>query len=397
VPKARYAQGGRVLKKVVVLGSTGSIGRISLEVLEDFPERFSIVGLSAGRNAGLLYEQALRYRPQVVALDDESLASDLAERLATFNVKVLGGPDGLAEIAGFPGSDLVVNALVGAVGLIPTLKAIESGKTVALANKEALVMAGGIITEKAREYGTDLIPIDSEMSAIWQCLHSCQPTQIRRLILTASGGPFLNLPKEEFQRVRPSDALMHPTWQMGKKITVDSATLMNKGLEVIEAHWFFNMPPSKIDVVIHPQSVVHSLVELVDGSIRAQLSVPDMRLPVQYALTFPERFESCTQKMDFSSNMMLSFSPPDLEKFGALRLAYSAASSGGTMPAVLNAANEVAVEAFLEERLPFTSILKVVERAMEEHPVIAKPSLDDILGADSWARREAERLVRLES
>ncbi|MCK4591122.1 MAG: 1-deoxy-D-xylulose-5-phosphate reductoisomerase, partial [Candidatus Latescibacteria bacterium] len=323
----------------------------------------------------------------------KSLVPVLKQQLKALNIEVVGGSEGLTRVAEHPESTLVINALVGGVGLLPTLKAIEVGKNVALANKEPFVMAGQIITRAAEERGVKLLPIDSEMSAIWQCLNDTPARQIKRLILTASGGPFLRWPQERLKDVTPSDALLHPTWQMGKKITIDSATLMNKGLEIIEAHWFFKVPPSQINVVVHPQSTVHSMVEFIDGSILAQLGVTDMRLPIQYALTYPERMETEELRLDFSQGVELTFEPPDQERFRCLKLSYQAAEVGGSMPAVLNAANEVAVEAFLSQQIRFTQIPEIVEETMNSHKVTSGASIDEILQADSWARHQAKRVV----
>ncbi|MCK4417244.1 MAG: 1-deoxy-D-xylulose-5-phosphate reductoisomerase [Candidatus Latescibacteria bacterium] len=382
-----------VFKKVAILGSTGSIGKASVEILEKFPQRFSVVALSAGRNAQLLCQQALRCRPQLVAIADKSLVPVLKQQLKALNIEVVGGNEGLTRVVEHPESTLVINALVGGVGLLPTLKAIEAEKNVALANKESFVMAGEIITKAAEKRGVKLLPIDSEMSAIWQCLNDNPARQIKRLILTASGGPFLRWPQERLKDVTPSDALLHPTWQMGKKITIDSATLMNKGLEIIEAHWFFKVPPSQINVVVHPQSTVHSMVEFIDGSILAQLGVADMRLPIQYALTYPERMETEELRLDFSQGMELTFEPPDQERFPCLKLSYRAAEIGSSMPTVLNAANEVAVEAFLSQQIRFTQISEVVEEIMNSHKVTPGASTDEILQVDSWARHRAKRVV----
>jgi len=382
-----------ILKKVALLGSTGSIGRAALQILEKFPQRFSVVALTAGRNAQLLCQQAARCRPRLVAIADESLVPLVQQELKSINIEVIGGSEGLMQVAEYPETTLVINALVGAVGLLPTLKAIKARKDVALANKESFVIAGEIITRAAEEWGVRLLPIDSEMSAIWQCIDNNPARQIRRLILTASGGPFLRWPQEKLRSVTPSDALVHPTWQMGKKITIDSATLMNKGLEVIEAQWFFKVPPSRISVVVHPQSTVHSMIEFIDGSILAQLAVADMRLPIQYALTYPERVEREELRLDFSQRLELSFEPPDQEKFRCLRLSYQAAQIGGSMPAVLNAVNEVAVEAFLCRQISFTQIPEVVEDVMNRHNVTAGATVDEILQADSWARQQAKSIV----
>ncbi|MDI3280695.1 MAG: 1-deoxy-D-xylulose-5-phosphate reductoisomerase [Bacillota bacterium] len=381
------------MKRIAVLGSTGSIGRQTLEVVAAHPERLQVVALAARRNVRLLEEQVRTFRPSRVALQDKAAAAELRTRLSDLEVQVLAGEEGLEEVARGP-ADQVVSALVGAAGLAPTLAALRAGISVALANKESLVMAGGLIKREAERSGAGIIPVDSEHSAIWQSLRGEPREHVRKLILTASGGPFLRTPPEAMARVRPQEALRHPRWEMGAKITVDSATLMNKGLEVIEAHWLFDQPFERIEVLIHPESIVHSLVEMIDGSVLAQLGRPDMRLPIQYALSYPERWEGRVQpRLDLAAVGALHFEVPDAERFPCLRLAYQAGRLGGTAPAVLNAANEVAVHAFLEERIPFLAIPRVVEHCLERHEVEAAPELEGILGADEWARREARRMV----
>jgi len=374
------------LKRIIILGSTGSIGTSTLDVVGRFPDRFSVEGLSAGQNARLLLEQARRHRPGAVAIRDLEAVPPLEKVLNPLGIRVFGGPEGLLALMEETQADMVVNGLVGAVGLLPTLKAIERGMDVALANKESLVMAGALVMEKVRERSVRLLPVDSEHSAIWQCLAGSDHQAIRRLTLTGSGGPFVDWPKDQMARITPRDALAHPTWNMGRKITVDCATMMNKGLEVIEAHWLFDVSPDQIQVVIHRQSIVHSLVEFVDGSTLAQLSPPDMRLPIQYALTYPERWPREAVPLDLVALGTLSFESPDFKQFSCLNLAYQALRIGGTMPAVLNAVNEIAVQAFLEDRIPFTHIAEVNERTMTRHQVIVHPSLDEILEADHWAR-----------
>lgn len=374
------------MKRIIVLGSTGSIGTSTLDVVGRFPDRLAVEGLSAGSNARLLLEQAKRYRPGAVALKDWKAVPALEKALNPLGIRMFGGPEGVLALMEETRADMMVNGLVGAVGLLPTLKAVERGMDVALANKESLVMGGPLVMEKVRERGVRLLPVDSEHSAIWQCVAGSDRRILRRLMLTGSGGPFVDWSEEQMARITPKDALAHPTWKMGRKITVDCATLMNKGLEVIEAHWLFDVSPDQIQVVIHRQSIVHSLVEFVDGSTLAQLSLPDMRLPIQFALTYPERWPRETAPLDLAALGTLSFESPDSKRFPCLNLAYQALRIGGTMPAVLNAANEVAVQAFLEERLPFTRIAEVNERTMARHQVIAHPSLDEILEADRWAR-----------
>ncbi|OPX25597.1 MAG: 1-deoxy-D-xylulose-5-phosphate reductoisomerase [Candidatus Latescibacteria bacterium 4484_107] len=376
------------MKRILILGSTGSIGTSTLDVVDHFPDRFPVAGLSAGKNAGLLLEQAKRYRPGAVAIGDPVAVPALKSALTPLGIRVFGGPDAVLELIEETAADLTVNALVGAAGLLPTMKAIERGMDVALANKESLVMAGALVMERVRERGVRLLPVDSEHSAIWQCLAGSDHPAIRRLMLTASGGPFVDWSAERMASITPKDALDHPTWNMGPKVTVDSATMMNKGLEIIEAHWLFDMAPDHIQVVVHRQSIVHSLVEFVDGSTLAQLSPPDMRLPIQLALTYPERWPRQATPLDLAALGTLSFESPDRKRFPCLNLAYQALGIGGTMPAVLNAANEVAVRAFLDERIPFTRIAELNERTMARHEVIAHPGLEDILKADRWASEE---------
>lgn len=377
------------MKNVVVLGSTGSIGRNALQVLANFKERFTILGLSANKNARLLEEQVRQFGPKIAVIHDEQAFRSFP---GTENLEILCGTDGLRRLSSHPKVDLVINALVGSVGLLPSLEAVESEKTLAIANKESLVMAGQLLMQKAKEKNAEIVPIDSEHSAIKQCLLAGQKEEVRRLILTASGGPFLKTRKEELKEITVDQALSHPTWDMGKKITIDSASLMNKGLEVIEARWLFGIPPDRIKVLIHPQSIVHSMVEFVDGSVMAQMSVPDMKLPIQYALFYPQRVFSNNTRLDLSKIGELNFLKPDLEKFPCLGLAYRALKLGGTAPAVLNAANEVAAGAFLDSRIAFTRIESVVRETLDRHQVKSSCGLDDILKADQWARQSAEEL-----
>ncbi len=377
------------MKNVVVLGSTGSIGRNTLEVLSNFEERFSVFGLSTNTNVKLLEEQIKQFRPRMAVITDEESFQQFPRN---YDTEVLSGIDGLKELCSHPKVNLVINALVGSVGLLPSLKALESGKNLAIANKESLVMAGELLIGKAQKKGAEILPIDSEHSAIQQCLLSGKKEEVKRLILTASGGPFLRKSKEELKEITVEEALSHPTWEMGKKITIDSATLMNKGLEVIEAHWLFGIPPDRIKVLIHPQSIVHSMVEFVDGSVIAQMSLPDMKLPIQYALFYPQRVFSNNTSLDLTKTGHLTFLEPDTEKFPCLHLAYQALEMGGTAPAVLNAANEVAVGAFLACRIGFPDIEKIVQKALKQHQVKLYPDLDDILNADKWAGQTAKKL-----
>jgi 1-deoxy-D-xylulose-5-phosphate reductoisomerase len=382
------------MKNVVVLGSTGSIGRSALSVLFDFADRFTIFGLSSNTNIGLLREQIKRFGPKKVVITDQESFHRFKEKTET---EILFGLEGLKKLCSAPEVDLVINALVGSVGLLPSFEAIESGKNLAIANKETLVMAGDLLTQKAKERNVKILPIDSEHSAILQCLFTGRKDEVKRLILTASGGPFLKRKKEDLKNVKVAEALSHPTWEMGKKITVDSATLMNKGLEVIEAHWLFDMPGDKIAVLIHPQSIVHSMVEFVDGSLVAQMSIPDMRIPIQYALFYPERLPTNNKPLDLTQIKSLTFVEPDREKFPCLEICYQALQIGGTAPAVLNAANEVAVKAFLDGKLSFVEIHEVVKQTLNRHRVKENPSFDDILNADKWSRQEANRIVSLRS
>jgi 1-deoxy-D-xylulose-5-phosphate reductoisomerase len=382
------------VKNLSILGSTGSIGRNVLRVIDQFPERFSVVALGAGRNMELLAEQIERYSPEIVAVLDEDLAHRLQERLPEGRpLEILHGSDGYEAAAALHSADLVVSAMVGSAGLLPTMAALEAGKSVALANKESLVMAGELVMRTAREKGVSIIPVDSEHSAIFQCLAGHRREDLEEIILTASGGPFLDTSIEELETITAEMALRHPTWEMGPKITIDSATLMNKGLEVIEAKWLFDVPPALIQVMIHPESVIHSMVVYQDGSVIAQLGLPDMRVPIAYALSCPERLRLGLPKADFVDIGALTFREPDLEKFPCLALAVEACETGMTMPAVLSAANEVAVDAFLNGRIGFRRIGEVVQHAMHEHTPVPSPRLSDILEAATWARCTAEEIV----
>lgn len=368
------------MKRLAVLGSTGSIGRQTLEVVSAFPDRFEVVALACGENVSLLKEQVAEFKPRLVCTE---LAAGAKEILGATCLS-------LEEIASHPDVDLVVISTSGKAGLGATLAAIRAGKKVALANKEVLVMAGGIVVAEAQKYDAEIVPIDSEHSAIWQCLNGEERRAVSKLILTASGGPFRQSTLAQLAAVTPKDALNHPTWRMGIKVTIDSATLMNKGMEVIEAHWLFDIPYSQIEVVVHPQSIIHSIVEFVDGSAKAQLSLPDMRLPIQYALTHPERWESPFREgIDFGSIVSFDFEPVDLDRFPCLKLAMEAGEMGGTYPAVLSAADEVAVELFLAKKIGFPDIAAVVARTLDCHEMISYPSIEDIFAADTWARETA--------
>ncbi len=376
------------MKNVVLLGSTGSIGTSTLKVVADLPDRLRLVGLAAGRNARGLLQQVRRFQPEAVCLSDPAAAAELA-RAVEGPTQVFAGPEGLVRLATWPGADLVLIAIVGTAGLAPALAAIRAGKDIAVASKEILVLAGEIVMAEARRHGVRVLPVDSEHSAIFQCLDGRPASSVRRLWLTASGGPFRQTPREEFAAITVERALAHPSWVMGRKITIDSATLFNKGLEMIEARWLFDVDMPRVGVLVHPQSVVHSMVEFVDGSLLAQLSTPDMCLPIQCALTYPERVPSERVQTDFTRIGQLTFEAPDEDRFPALRLARRAGVVSGTLPAVLNAANEVAVEAFCQGRLSFPDITETVARVMDRHAVVEHPTLEQLLEADAWARATA--------
>ena len=372
------------MKYLAVLGSTGSIGQQTLDVVRALPGRFRIVGLAAGNNIDLLSKQIGEFKPEFVYFSEGDSNKAGLRRLADSGCELLT----LEAMACHHQVDTVVIATAGSAGLSPTLEAVKAGKRIALANKESLVMAGEIITDEAKKSGAEILPIDSEHSAIWQCLNG-ERQEATRIILTASGGPFRNYTKAQLKKVTVEQALRHPSWQMGRKVTIDSATLMNKGLEVIEARWLFNMPVDRIKVLIHPQSIIHSMVEFVDGSIKAQLSYPDMRLPIQYALSYPDRLDNPQlPRLDWSRISSLDFEEPDLDVFPCLRLAIEAGRKGGTYPAVLCAADEVAVELFLSRRISFIDIPRLVEEVLEQHQAIACPTLEEILVADAWARQK---------
>jgi 1-deoxy-D-xylulose-5-phosphate reductoisomerase len=386
------------MKRIAILGSTGSIGRSTLSVVESFPECFNVVSLAAGRNLDLAFEQAQRWRPRLISVASESNANTVKSRLKSAGItgiEVESGLSGTVSVATHPEVDFVVSAIVGVAGLEATYEAVRAGKTVGLANKECLVAAGELITAESRRQGKPLLPIDSEHNAIHQCLRGGRMDEVRRIWLTASGGPFLNTPKSKFADITVEQALNHPTWKMGNRITIDSATLMNKGFEVIEACRLFNLPPEQISVIVHPQSTIHSLVEFVDGSILAQLSVTDMRLPILYALTYPDRIPS---ELNFSLSDLrhLDFCPPDMEKFPCLRLAYEAAKAGSGKTVALNAADEVAVSAFLEGSIRFQEIPVVIEEVVSETPWGKLESIKEVLGVDQRARARArERVARV--
>ncbi len=385
------------MKQIAILGSTGSIGCNTLRVVEAFKGEFGVAALGAGSNVELLAEQVEKFRPRLVSVNDEVSADKFRHELKKRGMlslpKIAIGVDGLSEVATVDGAEIVIGAVVGALGLLPTYRALELGRRVALANKETLVIAGELMTQMAEKSGAELLPVDSEHNALHQCLRGEKRQELKRLILTASGGPFRNASREEIEQATPAQALKHPTWRMGAKITIDSATLMNKGLEVIEARWLFNCSADEIDILVHPQSVVHSMIELIDSSIIAQLGVTDMRHAIQYALTYPERRPSQMQPLDLATMSKLEFFSPDTEKFPCINLAYQALRAGGTMPAVLNAANEIAVSAFLDEKIKFGDIANLIQSACAAHIVQAASSLDAVLGADVWAREWVSRQI----
>jgi 1-deoxy-D-xylulose-5-phosphate reductoisomerase len=382
-------------KKITILGSTGSIGRNVLKIAAGFPEHFSVVALTAGRNIELLRQQIEAFSPRLVSVAEEEGAAELKTLLPSgCRTEIIWGQAGNEQVASLQEADMVVSAIVGAAGLLPTLAAIRSGKDIALANKETLVMAGRLIMEEVLKHQVRLLPIDSEHSAIAQALEAGRREDVARIILTASGGPFLHLDQEGLWKVTPDQALHHPNWDMGRKISIDSATLMNKGLEVIEAHWLFDVDLDRIEVLVHPQSIVHSLVEFVDGSVVAQLGIPDMRVPISYALSYPERLETGLSRLNLAECSNLSFLKPDISRFPALQTAYEACRAGGCLPAVLNAANEVAVAAFLAGKLKFPEIAKVVAETMARLDYMEDTDIDTILKADHLARIESAEVLR---
>ena len=382
-------------KKIVVLGSTGSIGTSCLDVIRSFKDKFEVIGLGAGKNIDLLIKQIEEFRPRFVTIINEVLAKELKERLpSSYDIEIKHSKEGYMELASLDEADLIVSAIVGSVGLIPTLSALNAGKDVALANKESLVIAGHLVTKAAKKTGAKILPVDSEHCAIFQCLQGQDKSALKRLILTASGGPFRDSSLDKFKEITPDQAIKHPNWKMGRKISVDSATLMNKGLEIIEARWLFDVDVDKIDVVIHPQSIIHSMVEFVDGSILAQLGITDMRIPIAYALSWPERLELDLPQLDLVSCSPLTFEAPNFEKFPCLRLAYEAVKIGGSMPCILSASNEVAVEAFLSNRIRFDQIPKVIEEVLSRLEPRSCDNLDEIINEDARARLMAEMVIQ---
>lgn len=382
------------MKKITILGSTGSIGISALDVVEKNPEKFRVAALVAGRNIRRLVGQIEKFHPKIVAVRCRQDALRLKTMLGSGNrVPVLYDEQGIEEVAGFSGGDIVLSAISGAAGLKPTLAAIEAGKDIALANKESMVVAGSLVTRRARQKKVSILPVDSEHSAIFQCLVGQKYSNLKRIILTASGGPFFTYSIAKLKKVTLKQALKHPRWKMGQKITIDSASLMNKGLEVIEAKWLFDLDISRIDVLIHPQSIVHSLIEMIDGSMLAQMGIADMRIPIAYALTYPERIINPLPNLSLPGAGPLEFYLPDSKKFRCLELAYEAGRAGGTAPAVLNAANEVAVEAFVENKICFHELPQVIEQVLQKHQANKNPSLEDILDADGESRRQAAMMI----
>lgn len=391
------------MKKIVILGSTGSIGTTALEVIRKLGmhrsgaylgKDYQILGLSADRNIELLEKQIREFRPKVVAVMDGEASEKLRAKSKELKVKVLSGIEGLKNLASLPEANFIVFAVVGAIGLVPFLEAIKAGKTVALANKETLVIAGEIILTEIKKYQAKILPLDSEHSAIFQCIDKEDRKEVKRIILTASGGPFYRHSLEQLRKVTVEEALKHPQWKMGKKITIDSATLMNKGLEIIEAHYLFGLPYEKISILIHPESIVHSMVEFVDGTLKAQISLPDMRFPIQYALTYPRRIDTDLPSLDWDKVKRLNFFLPEKKKFPCLDLAIEAGKKGGTYPAVLNATNEIAVDSFLKKKISFLQIAEIVGKVLAKHKSIKNPKLEDILAYDSWARIKTEELIK---
>jgi len=382
------------IKKISILGSTGSIGRSVLDVVRRYPDRFQVVALAAGTNIALLARQVDEFSPKLVSVKHRHDVQALKKMLHSHFPEIDSGINGVTQVAVVEEAQTVVSAIEGSAGLIPTVAALDAGKEIALANKETLVVAGEIVMKKAAAQGVGIIPIDSEHSAVFQCLENRDKSSIRRILLTASGGPFLRLDKEKFPQVTNKEALAHPTWKMGPKITIDSATLMNKGLEVIEAKWLFDIQVENIEVIIHPQSVVHSMVEYSDGSVMAQMGIADMRIPILYALTYPDRWDLELPRLDLPGQGSLTFEQPDTERFPCLNLAYQAVRTGGTLPAVMNGANEVAVKSFLDGEIKFSFIPELIEKTMRAHAVSSLDSLESVLRADRWARDKARGLIR---
>ena len=381
------------MRRLSIIGSTGSIGTQALEVITTLPGEFQLIALTARRSAALLAEQAMRFRVAAVAITEPEAAEELQQRLTGSGIELFTGREGLLAVAGRDDVDLCLNGMVGGAGMAPTIAALEAGVDVALSNKESLVMAGEYIADLLQRKHVQLYPVDSEHSAIWQCLTGEEPDQVRRLILTGSGGPFRTRPLEKFAEVTKEEALRHPNWDMGPKITIDSATMMNKGLEVIEARWLFGLGPDQVDIVVHRESIIHSMVEFVDGSVKAQLGVPDMKIPIQYALTYPDHKPSKWPRLDLAQIGSLNFEPPDLEKFPCIGLAYEALRRGGSTPAVLNMANDLAVQAFLDDLVPFMAIPSILEDAVSKHPFVERPGLEAIESLQKWTGQHVGKAI----
>ncbi len=379
------------MKKISLLGSTGSIGVNTLDVVQRNPDRFEVVSMSAGSNAELFAEQIRKFKPKIVSIFDAAKAESLKQLVDGQDVEILTGEEGSVRVATEPDTELVVSGIVGSAGLVPTLEAVKAGKDLALANKETLVVAGELVLKEARDK-INIIPVDSEHSAIFQALNGENRERVKKIVLTGSGGPFRTHTKEQMEHVTVEEALNHPNWKMGNKITIDSATMMNKGLEYIEAKWLFGLD-TPVEIIIHAQSIIHSMIEFTDTSIIAQLGIPDMRVPIAYALSYPDRLASELPSLDLAKMSDLTFEPPDFEKFPCLQLAHDAMEIGHTMPAVLNAANEIAVQAFLDEQIPFKDIPEIIRMTMHNHKAVPVNELDDVLSADDWARREARKLI----
>ena len=380
-------------KKIAILGSTGSIGTQTLDVIEEHPDLFEAYALTANHNADLLIEQARKFNPEFVVIADETLYGKVKDALSDLPMKVYAGSDAICEVASMDTIDVVLTAMVGYAGLKPTIAAIKAHKTIALANKETLVVAGQLVERLSMENHAPILPVDSEHSAIFQCINGENPDQIEKIIITASGGPFLHTPADQLKNVTPAQALTHPNWSMGAKITLDSASMMNKGFEVIEAKWLFGLLPEQIDVIVHPQSIVHSMVQYVDGAVKAQLGIPDMKLPIQYALTYPNRVHLSAPRLDFRKDSQLTFLEPDTKKFRNLTFAFEALRRKGNAACVLNAANEVVVNAFLHEKIGFLTMSDVIEKTMEKAAYIAEPTYEDYVQSDKEARRIAEEML----
>lgn len=380
-------------KKIAILGSTGSIGTQTLEVIEEHPDLFEAYALTANHNVDLLIEQARKFNPEFVVIADETLYGKVKDALSDLPMKVYAGSDAICEVASMDTIDVVLTAMVGYAGLKPTIAAIKAHKTIALANKETLVVAGQLVEKLSMENHAPILPVDSEHSAIFQCINGENPDQIEKIIITASGGPFLHTPADQLKNVTPAQALNHPNWSMGAKITIDSASMMNKGFEVIEAKWLFGLQPEQIDVIVHPQSIVHSMVQYVDGAVKAQLGIPDMKLPIQYALTYPNRVHLSAPRLDFRKDSQLTFLEPDTKKFRNLTFAFEALRRKGNAACVLNAANEVVVNAFLHEKIGFLTMSDIIEKTMEKAAYIAEPTYEDYVQSDKEARRIAEEML----